>query len=632
MTMKRFLFLSGIILLACQLSAQIFPEEDSSYTDTLNYIPEFTTTTAWEYIDGLVQNPDAWKSPDHPVKHALERLLDHSTEPFDSTRSDLIVKDFTRIGVQSAGPEESGRVKLKWLNDSTFLIDPSGWSPNLYLREEKSLVYPVELSTLTLSDSLLDENGLLDSTIFTPDTVWTTVLDTSALQSLDIGLHYYRNGQIIPPLSLGEEGGVPSLSGDSSELIYFRTENIWEAEEESPFRVLEGRYQLDSLQFAVNKLLDFTELRDSSQIWISDLSGRKTPFWIGAGRPEEYRFWVKNYNKDSITVWLGNPGKNELSLLLEDDVNFNRMVKEDFQHLPALLEDPGTQLLEMEELKPEPRYWDFEFLGAFVLNQTYLSNWTKGGESSLSTMADLQTNATYNNKDAKTQWVNSLRLKYGTISTKEKGTRKNHDALEFNSKFNGNAWGKIGMSASLYMKHQLARGYNYPNDSVPISKFLNPGTMTVGLGFEYKPAKEITFNVAPLSYKTTFVLDTANIDQTLHGIAQNDWAKRELGTQVVVSSKLAPFKDMEITNNLRLFSNYLDKPQNVDVDWELNVTQKINWFFTIRLNFHLIYDDNVRFPVFDENDQPIMLPDGTEKKVADLQFKEFIGLSLQFKF
>ena len=103
-------------------------------------------------------------------------------------------------------------------------------------------------------------------------------------------------------------------------------------------------------------------------------------------------------------------------------------------------------------------------------------------------------------------------------------------------------------------------------------------------------------------------------------------------SEEVVSSKLAPFKDMEITNNLRLFSNYLDKPQNVDVDWELNVTQKINWFFTIRLNFHLIYDDNVRFPVYDENNQPILLPDGTEKKVADLQFKEFIGLSLQFKF
>jgi hypothetical protein len=369
--------------------------------------------------------------------------------------------------------------------------------------------------------------------------------------------------------------------------------------------MVDGRYQLDSLQYAVNKLLEYTEERDSTMLWISDMSGRKRPFWISSGSEEEYRFWVKNYNNDSVTVWLGNPGSQELRLTLEDDVNFNRLVKEDFEHLPSFVQDPESSLRSMKMLEPIPKYWDFGFLSAFILNQTYLSNWTKGGESSLSAMMDIQLDATYNNKDANTQWINAVRMKFGTIMTQEKGFRKNHDALEINSKFNRNAWGKIGMSASLYMKHQLAKGYNYPNDSIPISKFLNPGTMTLGLGFEYKPAKEITFNVAPLSYKTTFVLDTANINQTLHGIDKNARAKREMGTQIVVSSKVTPFESMEITNNLRLFSNYLKKPQNIDVDWEL---------------------------IVDENNQPVLLPDGTEKKVADMQFKEFIGLSLQFKF
>jgi hypothetical protein len=89
---------------------------------------------------------------------------------------------------------------------------------------------------------------------------------------------------------------------------------------------------------------------------------------------------------------------------------------------------------------------------------------------------------------------------------------------------------------------------------------------------------------------------------------------------------------MDITNSLRLFSNYLNNPQNIDVDWEMMVNQKINWFFNIRLNLHVIYDDDVRFPVLDANGQPVMLPDGSEKKVAKTQFKEFVGLSLQFKF
>lgn len=628
MLMKRLSFLLLLVLIAMTVIAQ----EAEIPEDTLSSLPEFTPSSAREFIEQMVLKPSAWREPDDPVRIALERLLDHSIEPFDSTRSRLLKEDFRTIGIFTGKPVETGRTALKWLNDSTFLVDPRRWSPSLYLREESRLVYPVDLSDLTLSDSLLDERGMLDSTLFTPDTVRITVLDTAALNSLGINLHAYRDGRIFPPLALGAEGSLPSLTRNLDSVVYRRAGTLWEADKASPFYMLEGRYQLDSLQHAVNTLLKFTEVRDSTQLWISDLSGRKTPFWITTGSDEEYRFWVKNFNNDSITVWLGNPGKQTLSLVLEDDVNFNRLVKEEFEHLPSFVYDPSSALLDMKMLEPVPKYWDFAFLTAFVLNQTYLSNWTKGGESSLSTMMDLQGDATYNNKQANTQWINSLRLKYGTITTQDKGTRKNNDALEINSKFNRNAWGKIGMSASMYMKHQLARGYNYPNDSVPISKFLNPGTMTLGLGFEYKPAKEITFNVAPLSYKTTFVLDTARIDQTLHGIDKNSRAKREMGTQIVVTSKLTPFENMEVTNNLRLFSNYLNKPQNIDLDWELNITQQINWFFAIRLNLHLIYDDDVRFPVLDENDQPVLLPDGSAKKVADLQFKEFVGLSLQFKF
>jgi len=630
--MKRCSFLLALVLIACHVFAQQSEGENILPADSLTISPEFTPPAAFEYIDQLVRNPSAWRQEDGPVKDALERLLNHSIEPFDSTRSRLLREDFQTIGIQIGEPVETGRTATRWLNDSTFLVDPQGWSPRLYTREETRLVYPVDLSELTLSDSLLDENGLLDSTLFNPDTMILTVLDTAALNSLEISLHSVVDGQITPPLATGTGGSIPTLSDKGDSVIYHRAGIYWEADEDSPFYMVEGRHQLDSLQYAVNELLEFTELRDSTQIWISDMSGRLTPFWITMGSDEEYRFWVKNLNNDSITIWLGNPDKQTLSLTLEDDVNFNRMVKEEFEHLPNFVQDPGSSLMEMEMLEPIPIYWDFEFLTAFLLNQTYLSNWTKGGESSLSTMLDLQADATYNNKDAKTQWINSFRLKYGTITTQDKGTRKNDDALEINSKLNSNAWGKIGLSASLYMKHQLAKGYKYPNDSVPISKFLNPGTMTLGLGFEYKPAKELTFNVAPLSYKNTFVLDTARIDQTLHGIDENARVKQEMGTQVVVNSKVTPFEDMEVTNSLRLFSNYLNKPQNIDVDWELNITQKINWFFTIRFNMHLIYDDDVRFPVLDENDQPVLLPDGTERKVANMQFKEFVGLSLQFKF
>jgi hypothetical protein len=468
-----------------------------------------------------------------------------------------------------------------------------------------------------------------DTVILVPDTIVVTHIDTSAIDALGISLHTFRQNRVRP--SLDREDMKAFMSSDRSKVYYYVPGATWKTTEDSPFHILEGPYQLDSLQYAVNTLLEYTSKRDSSLVLVNDMYGSKFPLWLSQGNDRAYRFWVKNYKHDSITVWIGNPGPREISLMLEDDVSINRLSKEEIQYLPEFEVIPERKLLEMEELEPEPIYWDYGFGSSFTLNQTYLANWTKGGESSFATVLDLQGEATYNNKDANTQWVNTMRMNFGTINTKENGFRKNQDLFEINSKFNRNASGKIGMSASLYMKTQLANGYNYPNDSVVVSRFLNPASVTLGLGFEYKPFKNTSLNLAPLSYKNTFVLDTALIDQTKFGIDKNKKTMQEMGVQLVFQNKLTPFKDMSVVNQLRLFSNYLNKPQNIDVDWELNLEQRINWFFTIKLNLHLIYDDDTRFTVTDSEGNPVLAPDGSERTVPKTQFKEFIGLSMQFK-
>ncbi len=618
--MKRLSFLLLAILMVFKLSAQ---------NDSLGIESQFSTPEAWIYMDHVVKTNSFWRSQQDPLRASLERLLDHSTEHFDSIRTKLLMEDFSLVEVHVGDPVGADSTELKWLNDSTFLVDPHGWSSDLYLDEEIKLIYPegVRQDLFVLPS---DSTELSDTPAAIPDTLVLTIIDTAAIESLGIALHTYRDNQITP--SLDKEGLTGVMTADRSAVNYYRPGTTWKASEESPFEIVENEYQLDSLQLALTKLLEFTSERDSTLLWVNNIFGKKTPYWLSRGDDEAYRFWVKNYNNDSITLWIGNPGPNEISLLLEEDVRINRLMKEDIHHLPEFVQMPERSLVTVAKLEPDPVFWDYNFSSAFTLNQSYLSNWTKGGESSFSTMLDMLGEATYNNSAANTKWFNSMRINFGTLSTKENGFRKNHDLFEINSKFNRNASGKIGMSASLYMKNQFAKGYNYPNDSVIVSKFLNPGSLTVGLGVEYKPFKNTSINMAPLSYKNTFVLDTAQIDQTKHGIEEGKRTLQEMGTQIVLNNKVSPYKDLTIENRLRLFSSYLNKPQNVDVDWELIMDQKINWFFTIRVNLHLIYDDDVRFPVFDSEGLPILLPDGSEKKVAKTQFKEFIGLSLQFKF
>ena len=98
----------------------------------------------------------------------------------------------------------------------------------------------------------------------------------------------------------------------------------------------------------------------------------------------------------------------------------------------------------------------------------------------------------------------------------EATVRKNVDLIETNSKLNHKAFGKFDFSGILLFKTQLAPGYNYNTDpATKVSKFLNPATLTLGFGLDYKPNKNTSINFSPFSYKGTFMTDTTgDLDQT----------------------------------------------------------------------------------------------------------------------
>jgi hypothetical protein len=100
----------------------------------------------------------------------------------------------------------------------------------------------------------------------------------------------------------------------------------------------------------------------------------------------------------------------------------------------------------------------------------------------------------------------------------------------------------------------------------------------------------------------------------------------------MISNEFKVKKAVTIINRLQLFTNYIHNPQNVDVDWEMIATAHINWFTDVRFNTHLIFDDDTRTVEQYKNGQSVLLPDGTEKKTARIQFKELLGFAVSFKF
>jgi hypothetical protein len=400
-----------------------------------------------------------------------------------------------------------------------------------------------------------------------------------------------------------------------------------------PFRHLSFPYQSDSIKVAVDALVRYLVDRDSAIVYFTGIDNRITPVWLNSKSEKYVRYWLKNDMNDSVTVWIGNPSRDTFGLYLEKEVTFRRPPKQG-NYSDARInvkEVDKSTLLEVQKIYIKPHYWKDRLEANFILNQSALSNWVKGGENSLSTSMDITEYANYENKSINLNSYNFVRLKLGFL-TSGKSLRKNLDLFETNSKLNHKAFGKFDFSGILLFKTQLAKGYDYNTEEPTlVSKFLNPATLTLGFGLDYKPNKATSINFSPFSYKGTYVTDTIVIDQTRYGIPDNKKAMHEPGISLLVAHEFKPVKTISVINRLQLFTNYVNNPQNIDIDWEMIAVMNLNWFTDIRFNTHLIYDDDTKSQVFD-GDEPVLNPDGTPKKTARAQFKEMLGLSIVFRF
>lgn len=591
----------------------------------------FTPGMASQYILRLVESEKLWKDENDTLRFSLKRLVDHYKEPFDTIGNRIRRFRYDSININPGWIINHDTVPIRWLAPFSFIVDTIPLDKDPFVTYTTIVMRAVDTISINSLRLLPDFLPRIDSLLQVKDTLTQTVIDTRYLAQKKVQIYEVDDDDITPPLLPRRSRKTVKFLADSTGIVFTESLRVNLANEESPFHIVPDKTLPDSLNLAVEILLDYTFTRDSILLYVNNLENRKTPFWLSSNERDPYRYWVKNLRNDSVTVWMSNPSKYELNVVLEDDIYVERLEKRTADDMVIPTARPVRTLASLTALKEIPVYWSYDLINAFSMNQNYLSNWSRGGESSLSGMIDITGTAKYSNKESKDQWTSSGRLRYGTIRTKERGFRTSTDMIEINSQYNRKILEKFDFSSVFYGKTQVAQGFQSPTDTVVVSKFLNPGTFTVGVGFEYEPIKKTLINFSPLSYRNTFVLDTVNINQTNHGIEQDKRTRQEMGGQIVIKNSMTLFDDLKVNNNIRLFSNYLDKPQNIDMDWEMSLEKQISYLFSIRLNLHLIYDDDVRFPVFNSAGEPVLLPDQTPYKVAKAQFNQFLGLTFSFR-
>ena len=100
-------------------------------------------------------------------------------------------------------------------------------------------------------------------------------------------------------------------------------------------------------------------------------------------------------------------------------------------------------------------------------------------------------------------------------------------------------------------------------------------------------------NISPATSRLIFTDKKFTETSSHFGVEQGKTSRFEFGAAVNGYAKFDNLvKNVTFENTLSLYSNYLDKPQNVDIDYTLNVLMKVNDFLSANFTFQAIYDDD----------------------------------------
>ncbi|MEM9685692.1 MAG: DUF3078 domain-containing protein, partial [Bacteroidota bacterium] len=279
-----------------------------------------------------------------------------------------------------------------------------------------------------------------------------------------------------------------------------------------------------------------------------------------------------------------------------------------------------------------PYGWNAEFsLGADVLSNLLINPAVGGGNSRLGISGAADLNLQY--KEGLLSWNTQLSINHGiqkngtglqelvvsdTIyGIDEMGMetidsiiplydkipfQKNIDNIWLNSRasLRTSYFSEFYYTADLFFSSQLTRTYdgNYLSDinrtGYPIARFLAPGTLQFSLGMEHRPNDFLSFLLTPASVRFVMVLDDniaddvardrdGNVLGTIHGnpyTVVNDTLITFKNTDIQLGASFRMVYENDITerialkSNLGMFTNYLNRPDRIDINWrnELNIS------------------------------------------------------------
>jgi len=271
------------------------------------------------------------------------------------------------------------------------------------------------------------------------------------------------------------------------------------------------------------------------------------------------------------------------------------------------------------------KYWNISGMGTLNVAQAGYSNWAAGGTNSLGLIGMVNLNINYSK--GKHAWANIIDLGYGFqfigLGSSSQQYNKTDDKIELTSTYGYEIHSnkKWYLSVLANFRTQFSNGYKYPDDSTVISSIMAPGYLIAGIGITYVPAKWFRLYLSPSSGRLTFVLDTALSNSGAFGVTAGKQIRGQFGPYLRADLNKDLAKNINLTSSLELFTDYLSNFGNIDVNFNVLLTMKVNKWLAATINASVIYDDDISI-----KSSP------TDAGGPRTQFKEIIGVGLSYKF
>lgn len=273
-------------------------------------------------------------------------------------------------------------------------------------------------------------------------------------------------------------------------------------------------------------------------------------------------------------------------------------------------EDPEEAVDQLDTTKT----WTITGENTLLLNQSSFKNWAAGGVNSFA--GNLLFNYDFNYKKDKWNWDNKVIAAFGQTFTKDTDWRKNDDRFAVSSLLGYEAAEKWMYTFFLNFNTQFANGYDYTDAGrVKISAPFAPAFLSFGPGFAYKESDNFKINISPASAR--FIMVGAESLRPSYDVDPDKFSRNEFGASLDAYYKVGLMENITLENILKLYSNYLEDPQNVDVDYLANLSMEVNKFITVNAAVQLIYDDNITL---------------AETNAPGLQVRQVVGAGVTYKF